>query len=191
METKQGVGQKFNGVDVARLGETIAAVEKNPVLARFRFYNENKWVNGGHNRSTINRYFGTDRELRREKPFVLYNDEPPVLLGGDLGPNPVEQQLHGLAGCMTTSTVYHAAARGIAIQEMETSFEGRIDLHGFLGLNDDVRPGYQDIKVKVRIRADGASAEQKRELETFGPRFSPVFDTLSKGTRIEVECSCM
>ncbi|MGI9326021.1 MAG: OsmC family protein, partial [Pseudomonadales bacterium] len=118
-----------NGVNVTALGATIDAVSQEPTLAEFRFSSRNHWINGGHNRSRIQQFYGCGQmDSTRVEPFELDADEPPVLLGNDAGPNPVEFILHGLAGCMTTSMVYHAAARGIEIGAVESQFEGDLDL---------------------------------------------------------------
>ncbi|NIP98595.1 MAG: OsmC family protein, partial [Akkermansiaceae bacterium] len=99
------------------MGETIEAVKNDAGVARFQFRARNKWIDGGHNRSCIKEFYGAGREDEtRTEPFVLDNAEPPVLLGEDQGANPVEYVLNALAGCMTTTMVYHAAARGINIE---------------------------------------------------------------------------
>jgi uncharacterized OsmC-like protein len=115
----------------------------------------------------------------------LEADEPAVLLGEDSAANPVEYLLHSLAACLTTSMVYHAAARGIHIEEVESSFEGDIDLHGFLDLDRDVRKGYQGIRVSFRIKAD-VPDEQLQEIVELGTGHSPVFDSLTKGVPVTV-----
>src|SRR5262249_51806226 len=97
----------------------------------------------------------------------------------------VEYLLHALVTCATTALVYHAAAHGIRLQEVESRAEGEIVLHGFLGLDPKVRTGYQNIKVTFRSRAD-VSAEQLEELCKLGPTFSPVFDSLTRGVPVEV-----
>src|SRR5262249_18440193 len=137
-----------NGVDVDRLFATIGAIQQTSSLARFTFRSRNRWVGGGRNRSTIQQFYGAGQEdTTRKKAFVMDNDEPDVLLGTDEAANPVEQVLHGLAGCLTTSLIYHAAARGIAIDAVESSLEGDLDLRGFLGLSDRVRNGYEGVRV--------------------------------------------
>jgi uncharacterized OsmC-like protein len=108
-----------------------------------------------------------------------------VLLGEDHGPNPVEYVLHALAGCLTTSLVYHAAAQGIRIDEVESTYEGDIDLHGFLGLSDEVRNGYQNIRVTFKIKAD-APPEKLEELLLLAQKRSPVFDTVSNPVSVTV-----
>lgn len=177
----------INGVKVDQLFETINAIGKNPDLAHFKFRASNKWINGGHNRTTIRDFYGACQEdTSRAQAFVLDNDEPAVLLGEDNGANPVEFVLHALAGCLTTSLVYHAAARGIRIEEVESKFEGDLDLRGFLGLSDQVRNGYENIRVTFRIKAD-APEETLQELCELAQQRSPVFDTLTRPVPVSVK----
>jgi uncharacterized OsmC-like protein len=170
----------INGVDVIRLKGTIDAVTENPAIADFNFKTTNKWMTGGHNRSTIQGFYGACQEdTTRNEPFVLDNDEPDVLLGQDNGANPVEYVLHALAGCITTSIVYHAAARGIKLQGVESSLEGYLDLQGFLGLNPSTPKGYQSIKIQYNIDGD-LTWKQKEEIVSIGCQFSPVYEMMSK-----------
>ena len=138
-----------NGVDVDRLAKTIHAVREDAELGKFRFRADNHWLERGRNRSEISSFHGAGEEhTHRQAPLVLENDEPEVLLGDDRAPNPAEFILHALAGCLTSTLVYQAAARGIEIESIESSLEGDIDIQGFLGLSEDVRKGYQGIRVK-------------------------------------------
>ncbi|GAB4522734.1 MAG: OsmC family protein [Amphiplicatus sp.] len=174
----------INGVDTRALRETIETVKADPGLAHFEFRIFNEWMGGGLNRTTIYDFYGTRQRIAHETAFVIYNDEPPALLSGDAGPNPVENLLHALAGCLTTSIVYHAAARGVKISAVRSRFEGDLDLRGFLGLSDEVRKGYRGIRVFFDIEGD-MTLEQKREILAAGPTFSPVFDVVSNGTKVE------
>lgn len=172
----------MNGVNVTALFDTIKAVKADTALAHFQFRASNRWIDGGHNRSTIQSFFGCKSEdTMRAKPFVMDNDEPPVLLGADAGANPVEYILHALAGCLTTTMVYHAAARGIEIKALESALEGDLDLRGFLGLSSEVRKGYQAIRVKMRVQSD-AKPQMLRELA----QFSPVYDMVSRSVPVDV-----
>ncbi|HSA60775.1 MAG TPA: OsmC family protein [Nitrospiraceae bacterium] len=172
----------INGVNVDRLGETVTAIQQNPNLALSQFRAANRWINGGHNRSTIQGFYAAGQEdTTRSKPFMLDADEPPVLLGRDQGANPVEFVLHALAACLTTSLVYHAAARGIRVESVESKLEGDLDLQGFLGLSDKVRRGYKEIRVHFTVKSD-ASAEQLKELTTF----SPVHDIVSNPVPVSI-----
>jgi uncharacterized OsmC-like protein len=175
-----------NGVNVDELFGTINAIKKAPVIAKFKFRASNEWMGGGHNRTTIRNFYGTQQEHERKEPFVLDADEPPLLLGRDLGPNPVEYALTALAACVTTSIVYHAAAKGVAIRSMESRLEGDIDLQGFLGIRDDVPRGYKEIRMFVKIDAD-APPEKLEEIVQLGPTYSPVFDTITRAVPVKVQ----
>lgn len=175
----------LNGVDVERLNETVEAIQADPSLATFTFRARNRWVVGADNRTTIGDFHGAGQEQPRANPFLLMNDEPAVLLGRDRAPNPVEFVMHALAGCLTTSLVYHAAARGIRIDEVETSFEGEIDLRGFLGLSNEVRNGYRQLGVTMRVKAD-APPETVEALCRLAQSRSPVFDIVSHPTPVAV-----
>lgn len=176
------ISKVMNGVNVERLGQTIQAVQKDPTLAKSQFRATNRWVSGGHNRSTIQGFYAAGQEdVSRTQPFVFDADEPPVLLGLDKGANPVEFVLHALAACVTTSLVYHAAARGIRLESVESQLEGDIDLQGFLGLSDQVRRGYKEIRVKFNVKSD-ASPEQLEELA----KFSPVYDIVSNPVPVSI-----
>ena len=172
-----------NGVNVSELMNTITAVSEDASLANFIFKAENKWLGGGHNRSSIQEFFGCGQtDTTRTEPFVLDADEPAVLLSSDKGANPVEYILHGLAGCMTTSMVYHAAAREIEISDVTSSFEGDLDLRGFLGLSSDVRKGYNQIRVTMKVKTK-ASANTLLECISF----SPVYEMISKSVPVDVQ----
>ena len=120
---------EVNGLDLQKMVETVNALKANPALAKFEFRARNRWVSGGENRSTIKEFFCAGAEdTSRQATFEFTNGEPPVLLGHNEGANPVEFLLHALAGCVTTTTVLHAAARGIEIESLSTTLVGDIDL---------------------------------------------------------------
>jgi len=171
----------LNGVDVTSLGEKINALKGRPELARSQFRASNQWIDGGHNQTTITGFYSVGEERTHKQPFTLDADEPPLLEGKDLGANPVEHLLNALASCLTTSLVYHAAVRGIEVEEVQSKLEGEIDLRGFTGLSRDVRNGYQKIKVTFDVKAD-ATPEKLRECA----EFSPVYDVVSHGTDVEL-----
>lgn len=176
-----------NGVDVDRMTDTVEAIVKQPALAAFTFRAANKWIDGGHNRTTVKDFYGAGQEdTSRAQAFVMDNDEPAVLLGTDKGANPVEVVLHALAGCLTTSLVYHAAAQGVEIDEVESQFEGDLDLQGFLGLSENVRNGYEKIRVTLRVKGNAPDEKLRELIETAKSR-SAVFDIVSNPVPIEVE----
>ena len=178
--------KNVNGVNVGELFNTIDAIKSDESIAKFKFSAKNEWKNGGHNRTTVDEFFGACKTHNRNKPFVIDEDEPPVLLGEDHGANPVEIALTALAGCLTTSLVYHAAAKGIKIDSVESRLEGDLDLRGFLGIDDSVRNGFENISVKFKIKAD-ASEEVLEELCRLAQKRSPVFDIFTNGVPVDVQ----
>ena len=117
-----------NGVNVENLMQSIEAFKQQPALGKFQFRATNKWITGAHNQSRIKGFYGAGQEdTQRTQTFVLDADEPAVLHGGDRGASAGEFVLHALAACVTTSIVYHAAARGIRIEELESRLEGDVD----------------------------------------------------------------
>jgi uncharacterized OsmC-like protein len=177
--------EQINGFVLEDIAGTVAALQANPELARFEFRVSNKWIKGGHNRSWIKGFYGAGMEdTSRKKPFVYDNAEPPILLGANEGANPVEYILHGLAGCMTTTMVLHAAANGIDVESVASKLEGDLDAQGFLGLNDQVRNGYQQIRVTFEVEGN-LTEEEKSKLESFVKQ-SPVFDIVTNKVPVQV-----
>ena len=176
----------LNGVDVDQLFGNIDAIKDAPVLGKFKFRANNKWINGGYNQTTIKNFHGIQQEHDHADPFKLDADEPPLLLGEDIGPNPVEYALTALAACVTTALVYHAAAKGIKLNSVEARLEGDIDLRGFLGISDDVRRGYENIRIYYKIDAD-VPDEELEELVQMGTKYSPVFDTFTNPVTVKAQ----
>ena len=185
MKTQQRT--RKNGLDTAQMTETVQALQDNPELAQFEFRNVNEWIDGGENRSTIQGFYGAGQEDdSRTEPFVFTNGEPPVLLGDNEGANPVEFLLHALAGCVTTTTVLHATARGITIEKISTRLVGDIDLQGLLGLDESVPAGYGQIRVEMDIEAD-CSDEEIDDLLQFARGHSPVCNTICRPVNVVLE----
>jgi uncharacterized OsmC-like protein len=175
-----------NGVDLERLNATIEAVTADPDLGRFQFRARNHWVDGGHSRTTIQGFYGAGQEdTTRVQPFLVDSDEPPVLLGENRAPNAGEFALQALAACLAGTVVYHAAARGMALQGMECTVEGDLDVQGFLGLDSTVRPGYEQIQVRIKVAGE-FDDEQIAELAAL-TRFSPVRDTITNPVAVAID----
>jgi uncharacterized OsmC-like protein len=180
-------GQKnLNGINLDQLFTTIERVRQNPKMAKFRFRARNKWIQGTHNRATTNDFYGAQREDSSRDPMVFNLDEPPVLLGKNQGANPLEYLLLALSGCLTTSLIAHASARGVEIKGVESRYEGELDLRGFLGVSEEVKAGYQNIRVCFKIDAP-VSAEQKEELLRIARKYSPVYNTLAQSAPVSVQ----
>ena len=176
----------LNGLDTQKMVETVSALKANPTLATFKFRARNRWISGGENRSTIKVYGAGAEDVSRHEAFEFTNGEPPVLLGDNEGANPVEFLLHALAGCVTTTTVLHAAARGIEIESLSTTLVGDIDLQGLLALGE-VPAGYQGIRIEMDIKAKNASDADLDDLLQFAQAHSPVCNTVCRPVPVVVE----
>ena len=170
-----------NGVRVEQLMNVITSVEQNAENAKFQFRMNNRWVDGGLNRSRIKGFYANGREDdTRTEVFIVDGDEPVIGAGNDSAPNPMEFLLHSLAGCLTSTMVNHAAVQGIEIGSVESSLEGDMDVRGMLGMSDEVRKGFNRVRVRMRVEST-ADAETLKELALF----SPVHDIVSKSLPVE------
>jgi uncharacterized OsmC-like protein len=185
--TTNPVINTVNGLDMQAAAATISAIQAEPSLGLFRFRASNVWIAGGENRSSIRDFYGAGREDdSRTEAFTFTNGEPPILLGHNEGANPVEFLLHALAGCVTTTTVLHAAARGIRIDSIATELTGDIDLQGLLDLDASVPAGYRQITMKMDIKADCSDAALD-ELLQFAHGHSPVCNTVCHPVPVVIE----
>jgi uncharacterized OsmC-like protein len=176
-----------NGVDVPTLFATLDAVKGAPALADFRFRACNTWQNGTHSRTTIQGFYGAGQEdTSRTEPFRYDADHPVVLVGGGNAPTPVEFLLHAIAACLTAGIVNIAAARGVTLHRVESAVEGDIDLLGILGLSDEVRNGYRQIRVSFDIQGDASAADLTALVEQ-SRRRSAVYDVLTNGTEVVID----
>jgi uncharacterized OsmC-like protein len=176
-----------NGVHTGNLFATLDAITANPEIARFRFRTRNTWMGGASNRNYIQGFYAAGAEdASRETAFVIDAGEPPILIGANEGPNPAEILLGALASCLTTSIVYVAAARKVALTHVSSVLEGDIDLRGALGLSDEVRNGYQRIRATFTIRGD-APPEKLREVVERGRNRSAVYDVVARSVPVTID----
>ena len=175
-----------NGVDTKTLFATLDAVKEAPEAAKFQFRAHNRWVSGTHSQTTIMDFFGVGEERGHDEETVLDVDHPKVLVGGDNGPTPVEYLLHALAGCLTAGLANIAAARGVELTEVTSTVEGDIDLNGILGLSDEVRNGFEQIRVSFDVKGN-APAEKLREVVEQSRARSAVFDVITNAVPVSIE----
>ena len=176
-----------NGVDVATLFATVDAVKAAPQIAQFQFRASNEWVSGTHNRSVIQGFYGAGQEdTSRPEPFEYDADHPAVLVGTNQGPTPVEFLLHAIAACLTAGLANVAAARGVTLRRVRSTVEGDIDLLGILGLSDQVRNGYRQIRVRFEIEGDASREELVALVERSRCR-SAVYDVLTNGVPVSID----
>jgi uncharacterized OsmC-like protein len=147
---------------------------------------DNRWISGTHNQNQISSFFGAGAEQQRPATFTVEADHPEVLVGGDAAPTPAELLLAALASCLTSGMGNIAAVRKITLESVESRVEGDIDLRGILGLSDEVRNGFQQIRVSFRVRGDAPPGELQRLVEQAVAR-SAVYDVLTRGVPIHVD----
>jgi uncharacterized OsmC-like protein len=188
-ETRTRERVPMNGVDTPKLFATLNVVKSQPALAKFQFRATNRWVKGTHSRSRIETFSGAGGEHRHTGDIEFNADHPAVLVGADNAPTPVEFLLHAIASCITAGMGNIAAARGIELTEIESTVEGDIDLRGILGLSNEVRNGYEQMRVHFRVKGD-ASPEKLEEIVKQSTARSAVFDVLTNGTTVKVTADC-
>lgn len=175
----------LNGVNTPVLFQTIDAVKAAPALGRFQFRATNRWIKGTHSRTLIQSFSGAGGEHQHTGAVQFDADHPQVLVGADNAPTPVEFLLHALASCITSGVGNIAAARGVVLTEVESTIEGDIDLRGILGLADDVRNGYEAIRVNFTIKGDAAPEKLRQIVEQARAR-SAVYDVLTNGVPVTI-----
>ena len=175
-----------NGVNVEALLGAREALTKTPEAARFKWRATCSWINGTHSRSIVRGYFGLGAEQSHKTAFSYDADHPEIFASEDKGATPVEYVLVGLASCLTAGVAAVAQNRGIQLRSVEAKLEGSMDLQGILGIDSDVRNGYDDIKVVFKIDAD-ASKKDIEALVAQSQKRSAVFDVITNPTNVTVE----
>jgi uncharacterized OsmC-like protein len=172
-----------NGVPVEKLRGTIAKLSADPSLAAFRFTARNSWVEGTASRSTIHEWFGAGAEQLHVQEFTATSDHP--TLGHGHGPTPQEYVLHALAGCIVAGIATTAANRDIELTSIEATVRGHIDVRGVLGIDRDVRNGFEHVDVEVDVQGDAPRTELDALIAASAKR-SAVFDMLANPTALDV-----
>jgi uncharacterized OsmC-like protein len=178
--------QVDNGVNVAALLEARAALTEAPEAAKFQWRATCKWVNGTHSNSVVQGFFGLGEEQQHKTEFAFDADHPEIFASADNGATPVEYVLVGLASCLTAGVAAVAQHREIQLRSVSATLEGGMDVSGILGIDSDVRNGFDGIKVKYTIDAD-ASQEDLEALVAQSQKRSAVFDIVTNPTNVTVE----
>jgi len=175
-----------NGVNVQALLDAREALSAAPEAAKFTWRATCKWVNGTHSRSTINGFFGLGEEQNHKTEFTFEADHPEVFASEDYAATPVEMVLAGLASCLTAGVAAVAQMRDIQLNSVSATLEGGMDIQGILGMDSDVRNGFDGIKVHYTIDAD-ASDDDIKALVAQSQKRSAVFDVITNPTNVTVE----
>ena len=175
-----------NGVNVQALLEAREALSEAPEAAKFTWRAECEWVDGTHSRTRVSGFFGLGEEQRHKDTFSFEADHPEIFASKDHGATPVEIVLAGLASCLTAGIAAVAQNREIQLHSVKAKLEGGMDIQGILGIDSDVRNGFDGIKVTYEIDAD-ATPDEIRALVAQSQKRSAVFDIVTNPTNVTVE----
>jgi uncharacterized OsmC-like protein len=178
--------QVNNGVNVQALLDARKALSDAPEAAKFQWRASCRWITGTHSHSTIRNFFGLGGEQKHRTEFSFDADHPEIFASEDKGPTPVEYVLVGLTSCLTAGIAAVAQNRGIQLRSVTATIEGSMDLQGILGIDQDVRNGFDRIKVKYQIDAD-ATPDEIKALVAQSQKRSAVFDIITNPTDVSVQ----
>ena len=186
MATAQNEKPVNNGVNVEALFGAQAALKDAPEAAKFKWRSTVEWINGTHSRSTIESFYGLGAEQKHKKKFTFDADHPEVFAAEDHSATPVEIVLAGLASCLTAGVAAVAQARKVQLRSVSATLEAGMDVRGILGMDEDVRNGFDDIKVTYKIDAD-ASPDDIKAIVAQSQKRSAVYDIITNPTNVTVE----
>ncbi len=175
-----------NGVNVGALLDAREALSQAPEAAQFTWRAKCEWVRGTHSRSTVEGFFGLGEEQKHRRKYTLEADHPEVFASEDNAATPLEIVLAGLASCLTAGIASVAQMRDIQLRSVTATIEGGMDIQGILGVDSDVRNGFDGIKVTYKIDADATPDEIKAVVAQSQKR-SAVFDIVTNPTNVTVE----
>lgn len=174
-----------NGVDVSALEDAVEAISENSDAGMFTFRAETEWQDALKCETTIDE-FDQAGETVHSREFTLQGDEPEQILGERSAPNAVEFLLSALGSCLSVGYAANAAAMGIELDNLRFEMEGDVDLRGFLGISEDVRPGYDSIICTVYMESD-ASEDDLEELRKHVEATSPLMDVITNEVPVETQ----
>ncbi len=177
-----------NGVNIEALLGARTALSEAPEAARFKWRATSEWLNGTHSRSSIDGFFGLGGEQRHRQSYQFDVDHPEIFASEDNGPTPVEYILVGLAGCLSAGIAAVAQYRNIQLRSVKATVEGGMDIQGILGIDANVRNGFDGIQVHFEVDAD-ATQEQIAALVAQSQKRSAVFDVITNPTDVHVSVS--
>ena len=175
-----------NGVNVQALLDAREALKGAPGATKFTWRARCKWLNGTHSKTDVNGFFGLGQEQQHKTESSFEADHPEIFASEDHAITPIEYVLVGLASCLTAGVAAVAQNRGIQLRSVESKLEGKMDIRGILGMDSEVRNGYDDIKVTFKIDAD-ASKQDIEAVVAQSQKRSAVYDIISNPVNVTVE----
>lgn len=186
MKTQTQMKSIDNGVDVAALHKIKKALTDMPPAAQFTWRASCEWLGGVHSRSTLETFFGAGAEQAHKAPFCVEADHPVVFAAPDNAPTPVEIVLSALASCLTGGVAAIAQNRGIQLRSVKATVEGDMNLHGILGIDPEIRNGFNAIRVTFDIDAD-ATKDEIAAVVAQSQKRSAVFDIITNPGNVRVK----
>ena len=174
-----------NGVNVGALLEAREALTAAPEAAQFKWRATCNWENGTHSSSKVEGFFGLGEEQKHIKEYSFDADHPEIFASADKGATPVEFVLVGLASCLTAGIAAVAQHRDIQLKSVKATLEAPMDIQGILGIDSDVRNGFDGVTVNYEIDAD-ASQEDIEALVAQSQKRSAVYDIVTNPTNVSV-----
>lgn len=174
--------KRINGIDTNQLFSTIEALKADPSKASCGFSATTRWKHGAVSECEISKYTLGGEEIPQRYSMTI--DEPSALLGTDTAPNPQMVLFAAINACVLNTFIVNASARGITVESVEMDIDGELDLRGFLGIDKETNPGYDELSIVCRVRAD-ATREQLEACLEAGTRYSPNFQSMSRPVNVK------
>jgi uncharacterized OsmC-like protein len=179
--TAEKTNHLINGIDADEVVNLATKIANDDEFGKFKFRANNQWINGSRSRTEIQGFYAGGKEnTERKHVLTVDSDQPLFLAGKNTAPNAVEHLLHSLTSCLNTTLVYHASVQGIVLEELNISAEGEMNSKGFFGISDDVKRGYERIRVNIEVKSD-ADVETLTKLAMY----SPVYEVVSHSVPVE------
>ena len=175
-----------NGVNVEALFGAQQALKSAPEAAQFKWRATVEWIKGTHSRTTVEKFYGLGAEQKHKEKFAFDADHPEIFAAEDNAATPVEIVLAGLASCLTAGVAAVAQARKVQLRSVSATLEAGMDIRGILGVDEEVRKGFDGIQVRYKIDAD-ASPEDIKAIVAQSQKRSAVYDIITNPTNVTVE----
>jgi uncharacterized OsmC-like protein len=176
--------QNINGIDLEALGHVVEQIKNDKTKGFVRFKVATAWKGQTRSEARV-KYFVMDGvEIPRD--FSIAADEPPELLGQNTAPNPQELLMAAFNACIMVGYVANAAVMGVTLRNVEIETEGELNLRGFLGIDANVKPGYDSIRYKVRLTGNG-TREQYQAIHEQVIKTSPNYFNIAQPVRVNAE----
>jgi uncharacterized OsmC-like protein len=172
---------KLNGIDTEALQQMVSEVGQDPSKGRVEFRVRTEWKGGTRSEASVDSYTLAGEQIARRHRIAA--DEPVELLGGNSAPNPQELLMAALNACIMVGYVAGAAVNGITLEKVEIETSGELDLRGFLGIDESVKPGYDSLQYVVRIKGNG-TPEQFKAIHENVMKTSPNYFNVSRAVPI-------